>query len=190
MDEFLTSVELPETLTYIGENAFSGCSNLGPLTIPAGVTEISSNAFSSMGAVRNWGDTIDWCTVIFEGDAPVFAKDAFYRSCLRVYYDAKNETWDGVVNHSFGSTRDAWMGGSCGNGGAVKWMVTPDGTLTIFGSGAMLGYFSYSGSGYDNYSLDFRPWDRHPGDIHELSSDLADEYIGRDIDIASAIVNL
>ena len=31
---------------------------------------------------------------------------------------------------------------------------------------------------------------RHPGDLHELSSDLADEYIGRDIDISAAIANL
>lgn len=31
---------------------------------------------------------------------------------------------------------------------------------------------------------------RHPGDLHELSSDLADEYIGHEIDIGAAIANL
>jgi hypothetical protein len=42
----LTSVKLPEGLTSIGEDAFSGCSGLsGNLTLPAGLTSIGDGAF-------------------------------------------------------------------------------------------------------------------------------------------------
>ena len=42
----LTHVTIPEGVRSIGEYAFDGCENLKSIAIPAGVTEISKNAFS------------------------------------------------------------------------------------------------------------------------------------------------
>ena len=41
-----TSIELPDTLTKIGEGAFLGCEGLLEITIPSGVTEINDYTFS------------------------------------------------------------------------------------------------------------------------------------------------
>ena len=41
----LTSVEIPETVTFIGSNAFSGCRALKSITIPSGVSIICQGAF-------------------------------------------------------------------------------------------------------------------------------------------------
>ncbi len=46
----LTSLVIPETVTYIGESAFENCSGLrGDLTIPEGVTEIKNKTFRFCG---------------------------------------------------------------------------------------------------------------------------------------------
>lgn len=44
--ENLTSVNLPDGLTVIGDHAFDGCTNLTEIDIPNGVTSIGSNAFT------------------------------------------------------------------------------------------------------------------------------------------------
>ena len=41
----LTSIELPETITTIGGNAFGGCENLSSINLPASVTQIEKQAF-------------------------------------------------------------------------------------------------------------------------------------------------
>lgn len=43
--ENITSVELPENLTYIGDYAFTGCSNLAQIDFPAGIKKIGRYAF-------------------------------------------------------------------------------------------------------------------------------------------------
>ena len=43
----LTSVTIPNSVTYIGHDAFSGCSNLTSVTIPNSVTYIGTDAFSN-----------------------------------------------------------------------------------------------------------------------------------------------
>ena len=42
----LEAVTLPTTLELIGPNAFANCSSLASIEIPEGVTEIHQNAFS------------------------------------------------------------------------------------------------------------------------------------------------
>ena len=49
----LQTINLPSTLTLIGESAFSGCDLRGPITLPAALTTISSNAFSSCKNLDN-----------------------------------------------------------------------------------------------------------------------------------------
>ncbi len=49
---FLERVTLPDTLTRIGERAFSGCENLTEITIPSEVTEIGNYAFEGCKSLR------------------------------------------------------------------------------------------------------------------------------------------
>ena len=49
----LTSVTIPEGVTTIGESAFLGCSGLTSVTIPAGVTSIGWNAFSDCSGLTS-----------------------------------------------------------------------------------------------------------------------------------------
>lgn len=45
----LKSITLPESLKYIGENAFERCVNLASITVPANVTTIGAYAFAESG---------------------------------------------------------------------------------------------------------------------------------------------
>ena len=56
----LESITLPDTVTFIGWDAFRYCGSLEELTIPASVSEIESDAFLSCAPL----------TITFEGDAP------------------------------------------------------------------------------------------------------------------------
>ena len=42
----MTDVVIPESITSIGNNAFSGCTGLSKITIPKNVTSIGSSVFS------------------------------------------------------------------------------------------------------------------------------------------------
>ncbi|MDR0623387.1 MAG: leucine-rich repeat protein [Treponema sp.] len=44
--ENLTSITLPDSVTYIGDSAFAGCINLTAITLPEGVTSIGNSVFS------------------------------------------------------------------------------------------------------------------------------------------------
>lgn len=68
----LTNIELPSTLTYIGDNAFGACSNLtGPITFPNGVTKIGQLAFE--GCTKLSGN------LILPKNLKVIGTYAFYR---------------------------------------------------------------------------------------------------------------
>ncbi len=49
----LTSITIPESVTYIDGRAFSGCSSLTGVTIPTGVTSIGENAFSGCSSLTS-----------------------------------------------------------------------------------------------------------------------------------------
>ncbi len=49
--ESLAHIELPSTLTYLGQSAFSGCSSLTDLVIPESVAEIGQEAFARCTAL-------------------------------------------------------------------------------------------------------------------------------------------
>lgn len=64
----LTSVVLPETITYIGVGAFSGCTNLKKIELPSGVKYIGQYAFSNCGALES---------VTIEGKVPTLPQGSF-----------------------------------------------------------------------------------------------------------------
>ena len=49
----LTSITIPESVTTIGDSAFSGCSSLTSITIPKGVTTIGDSAFSGCSSLTS-----------------------------------------------------------------------------------------------------------------------------------------
>lgn len=59
----LTSITIPDSVTYIGDAAFEGCTSLTSITIPDSVTEIGAFAFSyctSLKTVYYAGSKEDW----------------------------------------------------------------------------------------------------------------------------------
>ena len=42
----LTSIVIPDSITFVGQEAFSACMSLASITIPSGVTSIGRSAFS------------------------------------------------------------------------------------------------------------------------------------------------
>ena len=63
----LTSVTIPNSVTNIGGNAFSGCSGLTSVTIPNSVTSIGGNAFSGCSGLTSVhiSDIVAWCNIDF-----------------------------------------------------------------------------------------------------------------------------
>jgi hypothetical protein len=80
----LASVELPNSVTYIGISAFFGCGSLTNVVIPNSVSEIGPGTFV---------DCFSLMSVYFEGDAPTVASSAFGGSSPTVYYLPGTKGW-------------------------------------------------------------------------------------------------
>ena len=109
-------------ITGILENAFAGCTNLTTVTIPAGITAIGENAFGGCtGLTRvNFGGTIaEWNAIPKDGNPELAAATVY---CT-----------DGVIY-----VTDNSLYGMCGD--RVRWSLSEEGLLKIFGQGAMYDY--------------------------------------------------
>jgi len=119
----LTNVTIPNSVTSIGNYAFFGCSSLTNVEIKGNVTSIGGYAFSScssLSEVHYGGSTSPKC-----GDA-VFFKSGFGKVTTTTNYESC----------CFCNTKVT--SGKCGAN--VSYTIDSDGTLTIFGSGAMANY--------------------------------------------------
>ena len=92
----LVSVELPNTVTTIGSNAFMGCTMLEGITLPSGVTDIYEGAFAQCANVITCLPTIP---PILHGD-PFPEENAIYvpAESLNAYKTAEgwSEYADGI----------------------------------------------------------------------------------------------
>ncbi|MBE7003059.1 MAG: leucine-rich repeat domain-containing protein [Ruminococcaceae bacterium] len=149
----LTSVKLPEGLTTIGRYAFSSCKSIESVVIPGSVTSVGEGAFAYCTALRY---------AIVQRDTPAIGDYAFsgctelswiaipstvtrigggaFNSCAAledVYYAGAEDEWNAVEGRNVLWRAAIHCGADCGTCGTdLKWLLN-EGTLHIFGEGAM-----------------------------------------------------
>lgn len=154
----LTSFTIPENVTYIGECAFGG-TGLTEITIPEKVTEIGAGAFricTSLNSITFKGalpitSTVQWEGTSFELTEAYTFKDV----TATVYYPLGKTGWTGSIPVDFGGTLTmipyGSASGTCGDN--LNWILTEEGVLTIFGTGAMYDFNEdLNGPWYVDYS--------------------------------------
>ena len=176
----LKEVSVPDSVTSIGAYAFYCCSSLEEVRIPEGVDSIKRCAFyvcaikeiSIPASVTSIGDNaftgcVDMKDIYFQGDAPSFESNSFTEVTAIAHYDGDNATWTSDIMQDYGG-RLTWIpyggaiaSGTCGEN--LTWELRDDGTLAIFGSGAMDNY-NYS---YDDNAVK-APWDSYKDDIYKV----------------------
>ena len=133
----LTSLDIPEEVEYIGEDAFGYCTNLMEVNIPASVTSIDARAFagnSKLEVIRNDATTPQ------NIDANVFSNVNKSKCLLIVPKSALAAYMNAPVWKEFDiqAAEGILASGTCGaQGDNLKWKLTTDGLLTIFGTGEM-----------------------------------------------------
>ena len=109
----LTSIELPDQLTVLENAVLSDCRSLQRVTIPKSVKYVDNSVFT--------GNELLMEEIIFEGSAPEFANNAFEDVTSKVYYPANDPTWTKDVMQQYGGTI-TWV--PYGTGNAISGTVT------------------------------------------------------------------
>ena len=119
------------------------------VAIDEGVTGIGKGAFGMCTGVEE---------ILFAGDAPQIADNAFQGITATAYYHFYNETWTEDKLQNYGGTL-TWVAyvyvideGTCGED--LTWSLNEDGTLDISGTGAMTEYSSSEKAPWDEYRED------------------------------------
>jgi len=143
----LTSITLPSGLTEIGSRAFSECYGLTTIEIPAGVTAIGAGAFRVCGNLTS---------IEIPASVTSIEQYAFYRcdNLKDIYYSGNATQWAAITigeeNEALSNATVHYaISGTCGEN--LTWELDEEGTLTISGTGDM-----------ENYRQDYKqtnpPW--------------------------------
>lgn len=152
----MEAVQLPSTMTTVGDSAFAGCFRLKDLTLPASVTTIGNNAFAGCKKLR---------TVTFNGNQPYVGAGIFSGSPVTTVCIPKgNATWPTVPGTWQGQNLQYTSGGvitgvTSAIGGNVTWYFrVVDGQAELYNNGQ-----SCIGSGvsqtytWDNANAEWTP---------------------------------
>ena len=88
----VTTVNLPSTLTTIGDNAFAYCTGLTSLTIPASVTTVGANAFNQCNSLDEVYCFADLFTT-WEGNETTFKTDPNDSNNKTTFYVTDADAW-------------------------------------------------------------------------------------------------
>ena len=171
----LDSVNLPSSVTAIGANAFENCTELNYIALPYGVTEIGDGAFSGSGlsaatipaTVTAIGDgafdncenltVVNFAGTLAQWNAIETGENTGALATAAIYCSDGNANVPAAV-HS----------GTCGDN--VKWTLDNNGTLTIYGTGAM-DDFTYTTVTVDNVpkTVWSAPWSQYAASITNVT---------------------
>lgn len=131
----IKQVEIKEGVESVGDYAFYGCNALMSVEIWYGLNTIGDNAFGSCPmligiTIREF--TVQIAETAFANDKSVLTISAYEGSTAEAYAQKHGFKFDGVPLPT---------GGEYGSGN-VKWALSPEGVLTISGTGAMDDYSS------------------------------------------------
>jgi len=155
-----TELRIAENTVSIGKFAVENNPYLETVIIPASVQSIRSDAFARCSSLK---------TLYFEGSAPVVDTCVFLNCDVTLHYPSGDETWTEAQNTwdietVFGLDGSViWeayapIEGTCGDN--AYWRFA-NGTLTIYGSGAIYDY-------YPNDVLIPTPWENLRNEITTL----------------------
>ena len=159
----ITAVIIPDSVKTIGASAFADCSKMYQLRLGKGLTSIGKSAFAndkSLGKIN------------FYGNAPSIGDSAFSGVTANAYYTRNTTGWTTSVLKDYGGKLN-WARldyeevdwGECGDN--LKWVLTSDGTLTVYGSGKMDDFKSY-GTNEDGILEISTPWGDHKKTIKSV----------------------
>ena len=136
----LTSVTLPDSLTYIGNGAFEYCSGSPAVTLPEGVTTVGEWAFAYWSELETL--TLP-ATLISIGNGAFEVCDGL----TTVSYTGTESQWNeisiGTQNNELVNAEIDFLGIPSGTDGNISWIIE-DGVLTVSGNGAMRDYAPWS----------------------------------------------
>ena len=129
----MEAVQLPSTMTTVGDSAFAGCFRLKDLTLPAAVAEIGDNAFAGCKKLRS---------VTFNGNQPSVGTGLFSGApATTVYIPKGNATWPSVPGTWQGQNLQYTSGGvvsgvtSAVSGNVTWYFRVVDGQAELYNNG-------------------------------------------------------
>ena len=147
----LTNITLPSGVTSIGNNAFFQCTSLTNITIPNSVTIIGNFVFGTCTSLTNitipnsviaigegaFFQCLGLTSITIPNRVTSIGKNAFYYckslTSITIKKSLYEQCKDAFTNIS--SDKFHFYDGTCGDN--VFWTLDAEGTLTIFGEGAM-----------------------------------------------------
>ena len=152
----VTVAIVSQGITSVGDNAFRDCAALDLVSIAGSVTSVGDNAFRGCAALRKIqfrGKGADWDAAIADADTGI------PRTTVVEYLNG------------------AYDNGTCGED--LTWTLSPDGVLTISGTGSMTDYSSKSTNTTDDTWTSTAPWAVHTNRIRRLVLEEGVTSVGR-----------